>query len=256
MKYRILFLGQKPIGEECYTLLFRSQSKNINIKTVVSNEKKTNWWKSNYIYENSKKNNIKFISNEKRNENEIIDSIKEYKINLIISVQHCWIFSDKILKIVNGNAYNLHNAKLPDYKGYNTINHAILKNDSTYSSTIHKIDKKVDSGDIIFEKSCEINDNETAQSLHKKSFKLSILIFNEFIEFLKGKKKIHPIKINEEGKFYSKNSLDNYRIIKEIDNFVEIDRKARAFYFPPFEPAYFIIKKKKFYILPDFKDKF
>ena len=76
MKYRILFLGQKPIGEECYTLLFRSQSKNINIKTVVSNEKKTNWWKSNYIYENSKKNNIKFISNEKRNENEIIDSIK------------------------------------------------------------------------------------------------------------------------------------------------------------------------------------
>ena len=77
--------------------------------------------------ENSKKNNIKFISNEKKNENEIIDSIKEHKINLIISVQHCWIFSDKILKSVNGNAYNLHNAKLPDYKGYNTINHAILK---------------------------------------------------------------------------------------------------------------------------------
>ncbi|MAI88636.1 MAG: hypothetical protein CMF98_06235 [Candidatus Marinimicrobia bacterium] len=256
MKYRILFLGQKPLGEKCYSLLFKSQSKNIKIKTVVSNKKKSNWWKSNYIYESSKKNNIKFISNEKRNENQIIHLIKENKINLIISVQHCWIFSDKILKIINENAYNLHNAKLPDYKGYNTINHAILKNDSTYSSTIHKIDKKVDSGDIVFEKSCEINEDETALSLHKKSLELSILIFKEFIEFLKGKKKIYPVKINEEGKFYSKNSLDNHRMIKEIDNIIEIDRKARAFYFPPFEPAYFMIKKRKFHVLPDLSEKF
>ena len=35
---RILFLGQKPIGERCFELLRQVESKNIRVAEVVSND--------------------------------------------------------------------------------------------------------------------------------------------------------------------------------------------------------------------------
>ena len=54
------------------------------------------------------------------------------KINTLISVQHKWIMSKKILSKFGCNAFNFHNAKLPEYKGYNSLSHSILNGDSKH----------------------------------------------------------------------------------------------------------------------------
>ena len=47
---------------------------------------------------------------------------------------------------------NLHNAKLPDYRGHNSISHEILNGETKHTTTIHKIAKEVDRGEILLEK--------------------------------------------------------------------------------------------------------
>ena len=123
---RIMFLGQKKLGEKCFEYLLNNHSKEFEIIAAVSNKSKNVWWRSNEIFDKTRNTNIHFIDNEKQNEDDIYECILHNKINTIISVQHCWILSEKILKTVDGNAFNLHNAKLPKYKGNNIFTHIIL----------------------------------------------------------------------------------------------------------------------------------
>tara|TARA_Y100000589_G_C26686737_1_gene440086 strand:+ start:98 stop:328 length:231 start_codon:yes stop_codon:yes gene_type:complete len=65
---------------------------------------------------------------------------------------------------------NLHNAKLRDYKGYNSISHAIIESKKDFTSTIHWMAQEVDSGDKIVEGVVPIHSNDTALSLYKKQY--------------------------------------------------------------------------------------
>lgn len=247
---RVLFLGQKPIGEQCFVHLLNQNSKKIKVLGVVSNSSTKVWWKTNKIYQLAKIKSLSFIANEKRNEEQIQEFIISRKINIIISVQHPWIISNKILSLVNYFAFNLHQAKLPKYKGYNAFNHAILNNNKTFTVTIHWIKEKVDEGEIAFEKNFLITRDETAYSLYNKACIYSFQLFKQFLVDLKSDRIIPKTPMRGRGHFYPKNSLNPLREIKNFNDLTEVDKKSRAFYFPLFEPAYIKVKNNKFYILP------
>ena len=64
---------------------------------------------------------------------------------------------------------------------------------------------------------------------------------------------IEPQKFTIKGKghFYSINSIVGLKEISSIEKFNEVNRKSRAFYYPPHEPAYFISDGKKYYVIPE-----
>lgn len=249
---RVLYMGQKPIGERCFELLALNQNDCYQIAGVVSNQSVQNvWWHSNKPYQYSREHEIAFIDNEKRNEDAIIELIQKRNINLIISVGHNWILSEEILNTVKHEAVNLHLAKLPDYKGNYTYNHAILNGEKQYGVTLHWMDKKVDEGDYIYTALFRITDDDTAYSLYQKSIVEGEKVFEKYICCLKEDKSVPRKKIEGEGNFYSKSSLKGLREIKEIADSNEIQIKSRAFYFPPFESAYLLIGGKKYYIIPE-----
>ena len=84
MTRRILFLGQKPIGEKCFNIVLDQQCDALKICGAVSNITDNKWWKSARNYEQSKKHNIGFISNEARNNEQILDLILKEEVNIII----------------------------------------------------------------------------------------------------------------------------------------------------------------------------
>lgn len=249
---RILYLGQKPIGEKCYNLLLEAQSDKLCIAAAVSNTSRCNvWWDSNGIYEVCITRGFPFLDNTKRINQEIGECIQKYKVNTIISVQHPWIIPVDILEMVNFRAFNLHNAKLPVYKGYNSCNHAILNGELRYTSTIHWMEPEVDSGHIAFEETFEIDATDTALSLYQKACQAGEKAFLRLINSFNLDIPIPKYPIKENGNFYSRDSLNAFREIKDPNSFLEIDRKARAFFFPPFEPCYFVLGGHKYYVLPE-----
>jgi methionyl-tRNA formyltransferase len=247
---RILYLGQKPIGEKCFDILREHQSSSLQIRGAVSNQTTNVWWKSNTIYTECVRDGIEFIPNDRRRSAEIKSLIVREQIDAIISVQHAWILPGEILSLVDNFAFNLHNAKLPAYKGYNACNHAILNGERYYTSTIHWMTEEVDEGFIAFEETFEIEPAETAQSLYEKAGRAGESAFRKLVAHLSEGRQVPRETATGQGTFYPRNSLDTLREIKNIEDLREVDRKARAFYFPPFEPAYFIVEGRKFYILP------
>lgn len=252
---RVLYMGQKPIGEKCFKILIDNQNVNYKVVGLVSNQScEKVWWHSNDIYRYGLKNGLPFIDNEHPNEDKVIELIRKEKVNFVISVGHNWILSEEILEIVKYESVNLHLAKLPEYKGNYTYNHAILNNEGEYGVTLHWMDKMVDRGDYIFAEQFKITDEDTALSLYEKSNKIGQKLFEKLIICIKEDMNIPRNPMEGEGKFYSRGSLQGLREISNLYDTDEIQRKSRAFYFPPFESAYVMISGKKFYIIPSDKN--
>jgi methionyl-tRNA formyltransferase len=245
---KILFLGEKEIGEKAFDLLLDGHGKFYTINVVVSNKSPDVWWESNNIYMASL-DRFLFIPNDKKREKEIIRAIKKHSIDLIISVQHPWILSRSVLQSVDYQTLNLHNAKLPEYKGNNAVNHAILNGDSTYTSTVHWMTEKVDSGEIAIEETFKLDSEITAKELYNCAISAGLKAFQKLINYLKEGDEIPKKPMKGISRYYSRDSIGKLRRIENINDPIEVDRKSRAFFFPPFEPAFYENDKKKVYIL-------
>ena len=143
----------------------------------------------NYANYNFPKKLIKLkISLQKKDEKPLANLINESNPNLILSIQYPWIISSKIIKRMKNQIYNLHNAKLPEYRGHNTISYEIINKKKYHYSTIHKINSEIDLGEIVYEDKILIRKNWTAFDLWKNSHKTCINIFKKFIDSIKSEK--------------------------------------------------------------------
>ena len=194
--------------------------------------------------------NIRIINSaKKRNENKIISFIKKNKINFAISFQYRWIVSSKILKLLKYGSYNFHLADIDQYKGNHCSIAPILDKRNKVAVTLHKMTNEVDAGSILWKEKFLIDKTETGESLLLKLQNKGLIMFKQFLTKLeKNPDFINSIKLkknNNKGKFISR-----YKILfkKKITNIKDIDIKFRAFNFKRHEPAFFYVKKKKYYL--------
>lgn len=239
---RILLLGaDRSPFHECLKIL--SKNKQFHCVGIVGDSSLHN--KAKQIFHS----NISFIDSRTRNELKIIKIVKENKVDLLISIQHKWILSDKVINSLP-LAFNIHFGKLPDYRGHHTLTHPILNGEKEIETTLHWIIPEVDKGFTAFKKKTYIQNDDTSYSLMQKSTINSTRLFNKLLNYISNNKKIPKIPIKGNGKFYSINSIAKLKRITSLKNFDEADKKARAFYHPPHEPAYIVKNNIKFYILP------
>ena len=194
---------------------------------------------------------VVWINNRNKNENKIIEIIRKENIDIVLSLQHKWIISKNIIDAVNGYAFNIHFGKLPDYRGHHIYIHAILNSESSVTTTLHWMDPKVDFGDIISEIRTLIKPDDTSWSLWFKTLNEAIKLLNKLIEYITNNVEPPKITVKGKGHFYSINSIVGLKEISSIEKFNEVNRKSRAFYYPPHEPAYFISDGKKYYVIPE-----
>ncbi|MEQ8908923.1 MAG: methionyl-tRNA formyltransferase [Vicingaceae bacterium] len=64
--------------------------------------------------------------------------------------------------------FNLHASLLPQYRGAAPINWAIINGEKKSGVTTFFLQHKIDTGDILFQEEVELDDKETAGSLHNK----------------------------------------------------------------------------------------
>ena len=151
----------------------------IEVALVISNNKKA----KGLIFSNKSKINNIYIkySNRRSFENHSLKLLKKYKIDLICLAGFMKILSGNFIKNFKKPVLNIHPSLLPKYKGLNTHYRAIKNKDKYSGATVHVVDKKLDSGRIIMQKSVIIlkSDNET--SLKKKVLKIEHEIYPKAI---------------------------------------------------------------------------
>lgn len=238
-KINLIFCGEKKLSLDCLEFILNNYNQ-INLLAIATRKKTKVWWGEQYLRNFAIKKKIKLIKSK--------DILNYKNVNILLSVQFPYIIKREVLDSVD-LAINLHTGLLPDYKGCNLPYHVILNNEKYFGSTLHLMDEKVDSGDIIFKKKFKIPVDSTARELYEENNKVAFNLFKKnFKKILLKSYKLRKQNNTKYFKVYKKNSINN----KEINlkwSFKNIKKKVRALEFFPFEPAFIKLKSKKIYLL-------
>ena len=103
--------------------------------------------------------------------------LQRLKIDLIVLAGFLWLVPESLIRKYPGKIINIHPALLPQHggKGFygSKVHEAVIRSGEKKSGiTIHYVNEKFDEGEIIFQEKCDIEENETAESLAAKIHKL------------------------------------------------------------------------------------
>tara|TARA_B100000586_G_scaffold146682_1_gene106478 strand:- start:135 stop:713 length:579 start_codon:yes stop_codon:yes gene_type:complete len=144
-----------------------------------------------YILERAEINNVSafFISHKgkKREEfdGEITAVLKEHSVDLVLLIGFMRILSPEFCRVWQDRILNVHPSLLPKYAGGMDINvhEEVLKNKDTETGcTIHFVNEVVDAGPILIQKKCDVDPDDTVDSLKTK---VQTLEGEAFIEAIK-----------------------------------------------------------------------
>jgi len=225
-------MGEKPIGDGVLALL--SAIPNVDIVAIISNKTATNkWWKSNNACRLAKEMNVLFIDSEVRLTDSENKMLSDLNADLIVSAHYPWKIHPDVIASAK-QAWNLHMGKLPEYRGWNTMAHAILNKEKFLYVTVHELAIEIDQGNLILEVPILISENETAKSLYEKAVPACVGAFGFVLSSLIANQRLPSAAQIGEPHFYKKNSL---KALEENLDFHDLDRAdlvLRALWFPPF----------------------
>ena len=168
-------------------------------------------------------------------------AIIDLKPDLIISAAFGQIVGVELLEYPKYRAINVHGSLLPKYRGGAPIQRAIENGDKETGITIMYMEKGMDTGDMLYQKSLKIEDNDTSTTLFAKLSRLGSSMLLEFLpRFFRGE--FTPIKQNEAEVTFAYNltkeeeyidfSLDAFKTFNKIRSL--LDNPGAYFYFPGF----------------------
>lgn len=175
----------------------------------------------------AKKYNIDCLNHKNINSEEFISIIKKYNCNLFVSMSFDQIFKTKILKLPKLKTINCHAGKLPFYRGRNILNWVLINDEKEFGITVHYIDKKIDTGDIILQKIFKITDDDNYKTLLEKAYKECANVLYEAISMFKNgnvkvqkQNEIHPVGFYCSKRKKGDEILNWNQSSREIFNFV------------------------------------
>ncbi len=176
---------------------------------------------------------------------EAFNFVRQFEPSLLLSIHYRKLIPARIIPTKKYGGINLHPSLLPDYKGANSIPWALINNEKKIGFTYHYMNEKFDEGNILYQESFDVLDNDTAFSLFHKS----IILAMEKLDFVLAKVSSGDLGIiqKKEGRYYSRSLPFDGKIDCSWDK-DRISRFIRAMYFPPLPNAVLEKNKQRLYI--------
>lgn len=116
-----------------------------------------------------------------------VEFFKEAGIDLIVLAGFLWKIPETLIKAYRNRIINIHPALLPKFGGkgmYGTKVHeaVIAAGEKESGITIHYVDEHYDNGDIIFQATCPVYENDTPDALATRIHSLEHENFPKVIE--------------------------------------------------------------------------
>ncbi|MEO6916376.1 MAG: phosphoribosylglycinamide formyltransferase [Chitinophagaceae bacterium] len=115
--------------------------------------------------------------------------LKQHNIDLVVLAGFLWKIPLSLIEAFPHKIINIHPALLPAYGGKGMYGEKIhesvlLNNDKQSGITVHYVDELYDHGQVIFQKTCDIEDTDTPDSLAEKVHQLEHRHYPRIIEEL------------------------------------------------------------------------
>ncbi len=168
LKIAILASGEGSNFQELIDLS-RSNKFDIEIRLLITNKPEAG------CLLRAKKSNISYkiieasdYENKENFEEEIINTIKNYDIELIVMAGWMKIMSSKFVDAFKNKIINIHPSLLPSFKGNNAIKQAITNGSKITGCSVHFVEPEVDSGFLIMQAALSISNQDNINSITKK----------------------------------------------------------------------------------------
>ena len=122
---------------------------------------------------------------EKLKNGELKEVLEMLSPDLIAVVAYGKILPDYVLDYPKYGCINMHGSLLPKYRGAAPIQWAVINGDRITGVTTMKMDKGVDTGDMLLKKEIEIGKYETSEQLFERMAQLGADVLSETISHIK-----------------------------------------------------------------------
>lgn len=241
---KVVFMGTPSFAVPVLEKLIE----NYNVIMVVCQPDRAKDKKGNIIYppvkELALKNNIEVYQPLKLSSE--YEYIIEKNPDIIITCAYGQILPSSLLNYPKYGCINVHGSLLPRLRGGAPIHHAIINGDKETGITIMYMDKKMDAGDIISQRSLEIKSTDNLDSIYSS---LSILGSELLIETLPSiiNGTNNRIKQNENEVTFGYNISKEDELINFNDSAINIFNKVRGLCSVPGASCYYNGKRLKIY---------
>jgi phosphoribosylglycinamide formyltransferase-1 len=95
-------------------------------------------------------------------------SLQHHNPDLIVLAGFMHILAPEFVQAFNNKLINIHPSLLPKFKGLNTHQRALDAAEKTHGCSVHYVTTELDAGQVIAQAQCDINTDESADSLQQK----------------------------------------------------------------------------------------
>lgn len=99
---------------------------------------------------------------------DVQQTLADFKADLMVVIAYGQILPEAVLQAFRFGCINVHASLLPAWRGAAPIQRAILAGDNKTGVTIMQMERGLDTGPILHQVSCAINETETGGSLHER----------------------------------------------------------------------------------------
>ena len=160
-------------GTDLQAILDAIHSKKLSatVSTVISNRKNA------YILDRAKNHSVPFyfISHKGKDRKdfdaEMTEVLKKHEVDLVLLIGFMRILSSSFCREWRDRILNVHPSLLPKYAGGmdTNVHEEVLKNkDKETGCTIHFVTDELDSGPILIQKKCAVEEGDTVETLKSK----------------------------------------------------------------------------------------
>lgn len=159
---------------------------------------------------------------------EIQRSLASLTADVMVVAAYGLILPKAVLQLPRHGCLNIHASLLPRWRGAAPIQRAILAGDTETGITIMQMDEGLDTGDMLLRRTCPIDENETAETLHGKLAEIGAGSILEALRLLQDNK-LTPVRQNNEEATYAPKLLKSEAQIDWRDDARQIERSVRAY---------------------------
>jgi methionyl-tRNA formyltransferase len=155
-------------------------------------------------------------------------------VDLVVSFLYPLLIREPVLSLGRIGCLNFHPAPLPDFRGVGGYNVALLEGLGEWGVSCHFVDESFDTGDLVEVERFAIDpDAHTAFSLDLESGERLVGLFGRVIDRALAGGEL-PREPQGEGRYISREEFEGLRVVRPGD---DLDRKLRAFWYPPYPGA-------------------
>lgn len=163
-----------------------SNSKSAQVSLILSNRREA------YVLKRAATLNVRSVFFDRKDlyeKEKVSRYLAMYKIDFIVLAGFLWLIPESILSIYEKRIINIHPALLPKHGGkgmYGEKVHeaVIAKHEKESGITIHYVNRYYDKGNIIFQARCQVNPEDTPETLAERVHALEYKHFPVVIEEL------------------------------------------------------------------------